>query len=47
VLLHPEDYPSVACVRTARPYAAHIVISDIYTEMLNRWEMRTFSAVSS
>ncbi|MFN6567634.1 glycosyltransferase [Dendronalium sp. ChiSLP03b] len=47
VLLHPENYPSVSCVRTARPYAARTVIGDIYTEMLNRWELRTFSVVSS
>ncbi|MBH8566043.1 glycosyltransferase [Nostoc sp. CENA67] len=47
VLLHPEDYPSVSCVQTACPYAACTVISDIYREMLNRWELRTFSAVSS
>ncbi|MBD2362813.1 glycosyltransferase [Anabaena minutissima FACHB-250] len=47
VLLHPENYPSVSCVRTARPYAAPSVIGDIYGEMLNRWELRTFSSVSS
>ena len=47
VLLHPEDYPSVSCVQTARPYAACTVIKDIYREMLNRWELQTFSAVSS
>jgi len=47
VLLHPEDYPSISCVQTARPYAACNVIRDIYSEMLNRWELRTFSAVSS
>ncbi|MCG6137595.1 MAG: glycosyltransferase family 4 protein [Nostoc sp. LLA-1] len=47
VLLHPENYPSVSCVRTASPYAASSVISNIYREMLNRWELRTFSSVSS
>lgn len=47
ILLHPENYPSKSCVRTAYPYAACTVIRDIYREMLNRWELRTFSAVSS
>lgn len=47
VLLQPENYPSVSCVRTASPYAAGNVIRDIYREMLNRWELRTFSSVSS
>ncbi len=47
VLRHPENYPSVSCVRTASPYAARSVITDIYQEMLNRWELRNFSSVSS
>lgn len=47
VLLHPENYPIESCVRTARPYAARTVISNVYGEMLNRWELRNLSAVSS
>ncbi len=47
VLLHPDDYPSKSCVRAAQPYSARTVVSDVYSEMLQRWEQRTFSSVSS
>ncbi|MBW4643048.1 MAG: glycosyltransferase family 4 protein [Goleter apudmare HA4340-LM2] len=47
VLLHPESYPSESCVRVAHPYAARTVISNVYSEMLNRWELRHPSAFGS
>lgn len=46
ILLNPQDYPSEACVRTAQPFAARTVIRDVYTDMLNRWELKEFSVVS-
>jgi glycosyltransferase involved in cell wall biosynthesis len=46
VLLHPQDYPSEACVRTAQPFAARTVVRDIYGDMLNRWELKEFSVIS-
>ncbi|BCL39484.1 glycosyltransferase [Nostoc sp. MS1] len=46
VLLHPQDYPSETCVRTAQPFAARTVIRDIYGDMLNRWELKEFSVIS-
>jgi glycosyltransferase involved in cell wall biosynthesis len=38
VLFNPDDYPSEACVQTAKPYGARHVISDVYSEMLKRWK---------
>jgi glycosyltransferase involved in cell wall biosynthesis len=40
ILLHAEDYPIEACVRTAQPYAARTVIHDVYSDMLSRWEQK-------
>ncbi|MBW4641969.1 MAG: glycosyltransferase [Goleter apudmare HA4340-LM2] len=45
VILHPENYPGVSCVRAAEPYAARTVIRDVYNEMFVRWEKRNFSVV--
>lgn len=42
VLLHPEDYPTAACVGTAQPYAARNVMGNIYGEMLNRFQNSKF-----
>jgi glycosyltransferase involved in cell wall biosynthesis len=47
VLLHPENYPMQACVRTAQPYSARTVVSDVYNDMWHRWEQRTLSVVPS
>lgn len=44
VLLHPENYPVESCVRAAQPYSARSVISEIYSDMLHRWEKRIFSS---
>ncbi|MBD2245269.1 glycosyltransferase family 4 protein [Nostoc sp. FACHB-888] len=46
VILHPENYPSVSCVRTAQPYAARSVVRDVYSHMFTRWEKRNFLAIS-
>jgi glycosyltransferase involved in cell wall biosynthesis len=43
VLLHREDYPINSCVRTAQPYSARTVVTDVYSEMWNRWEQRSLS----
>ncbi|KAB8330925.1 glycosyltransferase family 4 protein [Scytonema tolypothrichoides VB-61278] len=45
VLLHPGDYPTESCVRTANPYAARSVVQQVYSEMLNRWERRNSIAI--
>jgi glycosyltransferase involved in cell wall biosynthesis len=47
VLLHPDKYPMQACVRTAHPYSARSVISDVYNDMWHRWEQRAVSSVPS
>ena len=46
VLLHPEAYPTFACVRTAQPFGARHVVTDVYQQMLHRWEQRTFSSAN-
>jgi glycosyltransferase involved in cell wall biosynthesis len=40
ILRYPEKYPSTACVQTASSYAASRVVTDIYGQMLKRWELR-------
>ncbi|RUR83023.1 glycosyltransferase family 4 protein [Chlorogloeopsis fritschii PCC 9212] len=45
VLLHPENYPTESCVRTAQPYAASTVVNEVYNQMWQRWEQRNHSAV--
>jgi glycosyltransferase involved in cell wall biosynthesis len=46
VLLHPDDYPIESCVETAQPYGARTVITDVYNQMLHRWEQRCLSSTS-
>jgi glycosyltransferase involved in cell wall biosynthesis len=46
VLLHPDDYPIESCVQTAQPYGARTVITDVYSQMLCRWEQRCLSSTS-
>ncbi|PSB15603.1 glycosyltransferase family 1 protein [Phormidesmis priestleyi ULC007] len=38
VLKHPADYPSQACIRVVKPYAAHHIVHNIYSELLERWQ---------
>lgn len=47
VLLHPENYPIKACVRTAQPFSACTVVTDVYKDMWHRWEQRSLASVSS
>jgi glycosyltransferase involved in cell wall biosynthesis len=47
VLQHPENYPADACVRTVQPYAARIVVNDIYQQMWQSWEQRLKKDVNS
>ncbi len=44
VLLHPADYPAEACVRVAEPYSARVVVGEVYSDMLRRWEQRNLLA---
>ena len=37
ILLTPQQYPTSACVRTAKPYSAKYVVGEVYREMLARW----------
>lgn len=46
VLLQPEAFPIESCVRSAQPYNARTVVTDVYSEMWQRWEQRSLSAVS-
>ncbi|MEP0959108.1 glycosyltransferase family 4 protein [Microcoleus sp. FACHB-1515] len=41
VLVHPENYPSEACVHIAQPFDAQSVVSGIYSELLERWKHET------
>ena len=38
ILQHPEKYPSTACVKTATPYGAKAVVSEVYQGMYQRWK---------
>ncbi|WP_460207813.1 glycosyltransferase [Scytonema sp. NUACC21] len=46
VLLHPEKYPSKACVHSASPYAASAVVTQVYNQMWQRWEQRYLATAS-
>lgn len=38
ILQNPEAYPSSACARTAKPYSAKAVVSEVYQSMYQRWK---------
>ncbi len=40
VLANPEQYPASACTQDALPYEASQVISELYGQMLSRWEAK-------
>jgi glycosyltransferase involved in cell wall biosynthesis len=44
ILQNPHLYPSTACVRTAKPYSAKNVVTDVYQKMFERWESRSSSS---
>ncbi|MGL5835865.1 MAG: glycosyltransferase, partial [Waterburya sp.] len=37
ILQNPDHYPASACVRTAKPYSAKTVVSEVYQAMWSRW----------
>lgn len=43
ILLNPQQYPTSACVRTAKPYSAKYVIGEVYREMLARWSSKNLA----
>lgn len=45
VLFHPDDFPSDACMRTVQPHSARVIVSQIYREMLARWQQRSHERV--
>lgn len=47
VLQQPERYPADACVKVAQPYSAQTVITNVYMDMLERWENRVFSMTAA
>jgi glycosyltransferase involved in cell wall biosynthesis len=42
VLMHSDDYPVEACLQTAEPYSARVIVDAVYSDMLRRWEMKNF-----
>lgn len=40
ILQYPEQYPSTACVQTAKPYSAKTVVGEVYQSMFERWEAK-------
>lgn len=45
VLFNPDDFPSDACVRTAQPYSARVIVGQVYRDMMARWEVRSHKRV--
>lgn len=44
VLNHPADYLASSCVRTAQPYEARTVVTDVYEQMLSIWSRKADSS---
>ena len=36
ILQNPEEYPATACVRTAKPYSAEAIVTNVYQSMYQR-----------
>jgi glycosyltransferase involved in cell wall biosynthesis len=47
VVMNRERYPTSACVRTAQPYAASTVISEVYKTMWQSWETKLGNKILS
>jgi glycosyltransferase involved in cell wall biosynthesis len=47
VLQHPENYPTASCVRTAQPFSARTVVTDVYQDMLQRWQAQSFVSTAA
>ncbi|BAU14184.1 hypothetical protein LEP3755_47290 [Leptolyngbya sp. NIES-3755] len=45
VLFNPGEFPSEACVRVVQPHAARVIISQVYREMMARWEARSHKRI--
>lgn len=45
VLFQPDDFPPDACVRVVQPYTARVIVSQVYREMMARWETRSHKRV--
>lgn len=43
VLEHPEYFPVHDCLRAAEPYSAKKVISEIYQDIIERWNQKNYS----
>ncbi len=43
ILRYPEQYPSTACVKTAKPYSAKNVVAEVYRNMFERWKLSNSS----
>ncbi len=46
VVAQKENYPIASCVRSAKPYAARIVVNEVYSQMWKRWEQRSLSGAT-
>jgi glycosyltransferase involved in cell wall biosynthesis len=46
VLMNPTDFPAEACIRSAEPYRASIVVREVYDNMMKRWKLRNPSFFS-
>lgn len=44
ILQNPAQYPSRACLQTAKPYSAKTVVGEVYQNMLERWESQNSSS---
>lgn len=47
VLHNPGDFPISACVKAAEPYSASTVVGAISSEMLDLWQQRRNSLITS
>ena len=43
ILQNSAEYPATACARTAKPYSAKAVVSNVYQGMYQRWKLIDFS----
>lgn len=43
ILDHPEKFPPSACLKSAAPYKAQVVVQEIYDSMWSRWEQKQHS----
>ena len=46
ILQNPEEYPATACARTAKPYSAKAVVSEVYQSMRQRWKSANLAKTS-